>query len=189
MRDLSRSMALPSTLHHLDLRVAHADRGLEATAAVKVARHPSESLERLWLRIVAFAWQWTEGIAFGPGLCEPDEPDVGAALPDGRRALVVRVGTPAPGRVDRDLRANGGARVAVLFESPRRLSAFMEEARGQGITRIAAADLAAIDPPLLAALALRDERRIRAGFTFVEGHVYVDVGGETLDGPLHRTGA
>jgi uncharacterized protein YaeQ len=189
MRDLSRSMALPSTLHHLDLHVAHADRGVEASAVVRVARHPSESPARLWLRIVAFAWQWTEGIAFGPGLCEPDEPDVGAALPDGRRALVVRVGTPTPARIDRDVRANAGARVAVLFESPRRMAAFLEEASGQKITRIDAAELAAMDPPLLAGLAARDERRIRAGFTFVEGHVYVDVGGTMLDGPLHPRGA
>jgi len=182
-------MALPSTLHHLDLHVAHADRGMEASAALKVARHPSESPERLWLRIVALAWQWTDGITLGPGLCEPDEPDAAVALPDGRRALVVRVGTPAAARVDRDIRANRGAHVAVLFESPRRMAAFLEEASGQGITRLGAADLAAIDPPLLAALATRDERRIRAGFTFVEGHVYVDVGGTTLDGPLHRPGA
>jgi uncharacterized protein YaeQ len=179
-------MALPSTLHHLDLHVAHADRGLEASAALKVARHPSESLERLWLRVVALAWQWTDGIAFGPGLCDPDAPDVLADAPDGRRALVVRVGAPTAARVDRDVRAAGAGRVAVLFESPRRLAAFLDEARGQGIARLAAAELAALDPPLLAALASRDERRLRAGFTFVEGHVYVDVSGETLDGPLHR---
>jgi uncharacterized protein YaeQ len=187
-------MALPSTLHHLDLHVAHAggEPGapvVDASVAVKVARHPSESVERLWLRIVAFAWQWTDGIAFGPGLCEPEEPDLSVVRPDGRRALVVRVGMPTPARVDRDIRANAGARVAVLFDSPRRMAAFLDEARGQGISRVDAAVLAALDPPLLAALAARDERRIRAGFTFVEGHLYVDVGGTTLDAPLHRPGA
>jgi uncharacterized protein YaeQ len=179
-------VALPSTLHHLDLHVAHADLGAEASASLKIARHPSESLERLWLRVVALAWQWTEGITFGPGLSDPDAPDVLADAPDGRRRLVVRVGAPIPGRVDRDVRAAAGAKVAVLFESPRRLAAFLEEARAQGITRLAAADLAAIDPPLLAALAERDERRVRVGFTFVDGHVYGDAGGRTVDGPLHR---
>jgi uncharacterized protein YaeQ len=179
-------MALPSTLHHLDLHVAHADRGLDASAALKVARHPSESLDRLWLRIFALAWQWRDGIAFGPGLCDPDAPDVLADGPDGRRTLVVRVGAPPPARVDRDVRAAAGAKVAVLFESPRRLEAFLAEARGQGIARLAAAELAAVDPPLLAALAARDERRIRVGFTFVEGHVYVDVAGAALDAPFQH---
>jgi uncharacterized protein YaeQ len=179
-------MALPSTLHHLDLHVAHAERGLEASAALKVARHPSESVERLWLRIVALAWQWTEGIAFGPGLCDPDAPDLHVDAPGGRRALAVRVGAPAPARVDRDIRAAAGGRVAVLFESPRRLAAFLDEARAQGLQRLAAAELAALDPALLAALSLRDARRLRAGFTFVEGHVYVDLDGDALDGPLHH---
>lgn len=181
-------MALPSTLHHLDLHVAHADRGMDASVSLKVARHPSESPERLWLRIVALAWQWTDGIVFGPGLCEPDEPDLAATRPDGRRSLLVRVGTPTPARVDRDLRGNAGARVAVLFDSPRRLAAFVAEAREQGIGRIEGADLAALDPPMLAALAEQDERRITVGITFVEGHVYVDIRGTTLDGPLHRPG-
>ena len=47
------------------------------------------------------------------------------------------------------------------------------------------AELAAVDPPLLAALAAHDERRIRAVLTLVSGHVYVDVAGSTCDGPLH----
>ncbi len=69
-------MALPSTLHHLDLRFSQADAGVDGEVSVKVARHPSETMERLWLRILAFAWKWREGLAFGPGLCEPDAPDL-----------------------------------------------------------------------------------------------------------------
>jgi uncharacterized protein YaeQ len=179
-------MALPSTLHHFDLHVAHADRGVEATAAVKVARHPSETTERLWLRVLAWAWQWQEGIAFGPGLCEPDAPDVLAAHLDGRTKLVVRVGRPDPQRVERDLNGNSGAKVAVLFDSPRRMEAFAAEARERGSGRVSAAEMAAVDPALLAALATRDDRRVKVGFTFVADHVYVDVAGTTLDGALER---
>jgi uncharacterized protein YaeQ len=179
-------MALPSTLHHLDLRVAHGDVGVEGEASVKIARHPSESIERLWLRILAYAWKWREGLAFGPGLCEPEAPDLLAALPDGRCSLVARVGKPEPARVERDVNQNAGAEVAVLFESPRRLEAFLAEARERRLVRAAAADLAAVDPALLSALSERDERRIRASVTLVADHLYVDVGGRTLDGPLHR---
>ena len=99
MGDLLGPMALPSVLHHVDLKLADVDRGIDQALAFKVARHPSETMERLWLRVLALAWQWREGIAFGPGLCEPDAPDVVAALPDGRAALVVRVGKPDPERV------------------------------------------------------------------------------------------
>ena len=181
-------MALPSTLHHLDLTFSQADAGVEGAAQLKVARHPSETIERLWLRILAFAWKWREGMAFGPGLCEPDAPDLAAALPDGRAAAIVRVGKPDPQRVERDVNQNAGAEVAVLFESPRRLAAFLEEARTGRFERAASADLAAVDPPLLRELATHGDRRIRANVTVVADHLYVEVDGRTLDGPLHRRG-
>jgi uncharacterized protein YaeQ len=179
-------MALPSTLHHLDLRLSHADDGVQGEVSLRLARHPSETVERLWLRILAYAWKWREGLAFGPGLCEPEAPDVLASGPDGRPSLVVRVGKPEPSRVERDVNQNAGAQVAVLFESPRRLEAFVAEAREQRLGRAVAADLAAVDPALLTALSVRDDRRIRVAVTLVADHLYVDVGGQTLEGPLHR---
>jgi uncharacterized protein YaeQ len=180
-------MALPSTLHHFDVRFSRADDGIEGDTAFKVARHPSETMERVWLRVLAFVWKWREGLAFGPGLCEPEAPDLLAAGPDGRPVLVVRVGKPEPARVERDLSHNGGSDVAILFDAPRRLEAFLAEAREKKYQRLAAADLAAVDPPLLAALGERDDRRIRATVTLVADHLYIEVAGRTLDGPLHRS--
>jgi uncharacterized protein YaeQ len=185
----SRAMALPSTLHHLDLHFSQGDLGVAGHVTLKIARHPSETMERLWLRILAFAWKWREGMAFGPGLCEPDAPDVAAALPDGRTAALVRVGKPDPQRIERDVNQNGGAEVAVLFESPRRLEAFLAEAQQGGYTRAAAADLAAADPALVKELGSREERRIQASITLVADHLYVEVNGRTLDAPLHRRGS
>jgi len=182
-------MALPSTLHTIDLRFSQADLGVSGEVSLKVARHPSETMERLWLRILGFAWKWREGMAFGPGLCEPDAPDLAAVLPDGRTAALVRVGRPDPQRIERDVNQNAGAEVAVLFDSPRRLEAFLEEARAGRFERVARADLAAADPALLRELAAHEDRRIRASITLVADHLYVEVGGRTLDGPLHRTGS
>ncbi|HYD41920.1 MAG TPA: YaeQ family protein [Anaeromyxobacter sp.] len=179
-------MALPSTLHHLDLRLADADRGIDQAIALKVARHPSETMERLWLRVLALAWQWREGIAFGPGLCDPDAPDVLANELDGRIALIVRVGRPDPERVARDVAQGGGAKVAVLFDGPRRMEAFVAEAQERGLARLEKAELAAVDPPLLAALARREDRRLRCELTLAGDHLYLAVESEHLDGPLHR---
>lgn len=179
-------MALPSILHHLDLKLADADRGVDQALALKVARHPSETMERLWLRVLALAWQWREGIVFGPGLCEPDAPDVLANELDGRPALIVRVGRPDPERVARDVAQGGGAKVAVLFDGPRRMEAFVVQAEERGLARLEKAELAAVDPPLLAGLARREDRRLRCELTLAGDHVYLSVDGEHLDGPLHR---
>jgi uncharacterized protein YaeQ len=179
-------MALPSILHHLDLRFSQVDAGVEGQVSLKIARHPSETMERLWLRILAYVWKWREGMAFGPGLCEPDAPDVAAALPDGRTSVLVRVGKPDAQRIERDVNQNAGAEVAVLFDSPRRLAAFLAEAHDGRYTRAAAVDLAAADPGLLAELGSREERRIKASITLVADHLYVEVDGRTIDAPLHR---
>ena len=85
--------------------------------------------------MIAWLWQWEDGITFGPGLCEPDEPDAFVASPRGGFSLLVRVGKPEAERIDREVSRNSGARVAVLFESPRRMEAFLEEARSSGLTR------------------------------------------------------
>lgn len=181
-------MALPSTLHHFALRFSNGDSGVEGEAALRVARHPSETMERVWLRVLAYAWKWREGISFGPGLCEPDAPDVLAVEPGGRASLVVRVGKPDPARVERDVNRNAGAEVAVLFDGERRLEMFVAEARAAGLTRAVRAELAAVDAALLAELASVDERRIPVVITIVADHLYLDVHGRTLDGPLLRGG-
>jgi uncharacterized protein YaeQ len=180
-------MALPSTLHHFDVILSHVDRGLDLKLSLKAARHPSETMERLWLRVLAYCWQWEETIAFGPGICEPDEPELLALGPDGStRTLLVRVGRPEVARVEKDLARGGGARVAVLFEGERRLEAFLAEARAGRPERLARADLAAVSLSLLSALSRREERRQKLGLTIVADHLYLDLGGETLDGPLIR---
>jgi uncharacterized protein YaeQ len=180
-------MALPSTLHHFDVRLSHVDRGLHRDLSVKVARHPSETAERLWLRLLAFCWQWEETLAFGPGLCEPDEPDLWAVGPDGStRTLLVRVGRPELARVERDCARGGGARVAVLFESPRRLDAFLAEARAGRPERLARAELAAAPEAVTRALRGREERRTALGLTIADDHLYLELPGESVDGPLER---
>ncbi|HEX9050577.1 MAG TPA: YaeQ family protein [Anaeromyxobacter sp.] len=179
-------MALPATLLHFDLHLAHADEGLDRDLSFRIARHPSETSERLWLRVLAYGWRWSEALELGPGLCEPDAPDLLARLPDGRTSAVVRVGKPDPERVERDVSRNAGASVAVLFESPRRMAAFLAEARDRRLARLAAVELAAVDPELLRRLSACEDRRIRLSLTFVEGHLYAEVGGRMHDGPLER---
>lgn len=180
-------MALPSILHHFDVALADVDRGVHETFSVKAARHPSETVERLWLRLLAYCWRYEEGIAFGPGLCEPDAPDVVANRLDGTPSLVVRVGQPEPARVLRDVNANATAKVAVLFESPRRMEAFLEEARSGGLSRLARVELAAAEPGLLRALASDEARRAKLTLTIASDHLYVDRGGATFDAPLIRS--
>lgn len=69
-------MALKATIFKAQLAVADMDRGHYADYALTLARHPSETDERMMLRLVAFSLHAHELLAFGKGLSDPDEPDL-----------------------------------------------------------------------------------------------------------------
>ena len=57
-------------LYDFEVALAHVDRGLDARLEVRTARHPSETLERVFLRLLAFCWFHEERLAFGAGLSD-----------------------------------------------------------------------------------------------------------------------
>jgi uncharacterized protein YaeQ len=177
-------VALAPTLYDFDIQLSHVERSLDLRLAFKVARHPSESMERLWLRVLARCLFHQERIAFGPGLSEPDEPDLLADDLRGERVLWVRVGRPEPERIQREADRAPRARVAVLFDSPARLEAFVAEARERRLGRLGRVELAAPDPVLLRWLAGVDERRTRMTLTAVGDHLYAERSGASVDGPM-----
>ncbi len=179
-------MALTPTLYDFDVALSHVDRDLHERLSFKVARHPSETLDRMWLRALAYCWLHEERMTFGPGISDPDEPDLFAEDLTGQKTLWVRVGKPDPVKLQREADRAGRARVAVLFESPQRLEAFVAEAREAKLARLARIELAAVDATLLARLAAVEERRTRLALTIVGDHLYVERGGQALDGALTR---
>lgn len=179
-------MALPATLHDFQIELAQVDAGVNTLVSLRAARHPSESMERLWLRVLAHCWLWRERIEQGPGLCDPDQPDVLARDLTGEIRLWARVGRPEPLRVQQEADRNPRAEVAVLFDSPRRLESFVSEATTAGMGRLSRVALAAVDPAFLAGLARVEERRTRLSLTIVGDHLYVERAGSSLDAPLLR---
>jgi uncharacterized protein YaeQ len=180
-------VALPSTLYDFQVELHHVDRSLEQQLHMKAARHPSETMERLWLRALAFCWCWEERLAFGAGLSEPDSPDLLATDYAGNVTQWIRVGKMEADKVQRILDRNSGARVTLLFDAPRRMTEFVEEARAAKLVRAARLELAAVDPALLRSLAADESRRAKLSLTIVGDHFYVDRGSDSWNGPLERT--
>jgi uncharacterized protein YaeQ len=67
-------MAIKSTIFKAELNVADIDRNYYASHALTVARHPSETDERMMVRVLAFALNANEYLEFGKGLSSDDEP-------------------------------------------------------------------------------------------------------------------
>lgn len=105
-------MALPSTIHKLTLHVSDLDRGYYAEHALTLARHPSETEERLMARVLAFAMHASARLEAGRGLSCIEDPDWLERELDGTLARWIDVGLPDLKRVKRAL--SQARQVAVL---------------------------------------------------------------------------
>ena len=87
-------MAIKSTIFKASLNIADMDRGYYADHALTIARHPSENDERMMVRLLAFALEASEHLAFSRGLSAEDEPDLWAKDLTGEIQLWIDVGLP-----------------------------------------------------------------------------------------------
>lgn len=69
-------MALKATIFKTELQIADMDRHYYQTHMLTVAQHPSEGDERMMVRLLAFALNATEMLAFTKGISDSDEPDI-----------------------------------------------------------------------------------------------------------------
>ena len=96
-------MALKSTIYKANLQIADIDNSYYADHALTLARHPSETDERMMVRLVALTLQAHKlqsvcggdgTMAFGAGLSDPDEPDAWLRDFTGQTRLWIEVGQP-----------------------------------------------------------------------------------------------
>ncbi len=105
-------MALKSTIYKVALTVADVDRGHYADHALTVARHPSETDERLMVRVVIFALHAHEHLEFGKGVSSAEEPDLWRKDLTGVIEEWIELGQPDPKDV---MRACGRARRVSVY--------------------------------------------------------------------------
>jgi uncharacterized protein YaeQ len=72
----TNAMALKATVFKATLQIADMDRHYYADHTLTVAQHPSETDERMMVRLLAFALYANESLTFGKGLSSDDEPDL-----------------------------------------------------------------------------------------------------------------
>lgn len=112
-------MAQNATIYKIELSVADMDRHYYETHKLTVAKHPSETDERLMLRIVAFALNAHEQLEMTKGLSTDDEPDIWLKSLSGEIELWVALGLPSEkvlrqscGKADKVIVYPYGGRVA-----------------------------------------------------------------------------
>ena len=176
-------MAQTATVYSFDIELAHVDRGVYASLAFRVAQHPSETDDALLARVLAYCFEYTDGLQFSTkGLSEPDDPPLAVRDPTGSLQTWIEIGVPD---ADRLHKASKAARRVVVYthKDPARLLRLLEGAR---IHRRDSLELYAFDRDFLAEMAARLSRRMVFHLSITDGQIYVVSDEATLTGSIER---
>ena len=170
-------MALPSTIYRVTIQLSDIDRGIYETLQATVARHPSETEERLVARLLAFALFYEPDLMFAKGLAAGDEPDLWLKRPDDRVQLWVEVGLPES---DRLIKASRHAeRVALIACGKTR--AMWEQQHLTKLANLANLTVISIEQAFINNLVSTLDRCINWSITVNDGNLYINVGSETFE--------
>jgi len=121
-------VALKPTIFKFKISLSDLNRNYYDTLNLTVAQHPSETPERMMVRVLAFCINAQEHLAFTQGLSAVDEPDIWAHSLDGQLALWIDVGEPA---VDRIKKARRIAQAVKVYSFNTKSNAWWAQAGDQ----------------------------------------------------------
>lgn len=179
-------MAIGSVVHTFTLTIADVDRGVYDDVSLRVARHPSETDAFMVTRVLAYALEYTEGIAFGGTVSSTDEPAVLVKDLTGRVLTWIEVGAPDAERLHF---ANKLADRTVVY-THRDPSRLLPRWEGKKIHEADTIVVRSFDPAFIDEAATRLDRRNTVTVTMTDGRLYLDINGASLSAEVadHRIG-
>jgi uncharacterized protein YaeQ len=171
-------MALKATIYRAQLQVADMDRAVYADHALTLALHPSETEERLMVRLLAFALNAPGddrdgALQFARGLSDTDEPDLWQHDLGGRLRHWVEVGQPDERRL---ARACGRADRVTIYAYGSAAGIWWSGLAGK-VARLAALQVWQLPATQTRALAALAARSMSLQVTVQDGQVWVGNGG------------
>jgi uncharacterized protein YaeQ len=175
-------MAIKSTIFKANLQIADMDRALYATHQLTLARHPSETDERMMVRLLAFALNVPAddhdgALVFGRGISDTDEPDLWQHSLAGELRQWIEVGQPDDRRL---VRAGGRAERVTLYVYSNAAPIWWAgvQSKVARLSNLAVWQLPAAQSQELAALA---ERSMQLQVTVQDGQLWVGNGQRSVE--------
>lgn len=163
-------MALKATIFKAQIGIADMDRGYYADHALTLARHPSETDERLMLRVVAFALNAHDRLEFGKGLSDEDEPGLWRKTLTGTIETWIEIGLPDTKRLRK---ACGRAREVLVYAYGRGADMWWRQT-GEELARHENLSVWTLPIETTQALAALADRGMRLQFTIQDGVVFAN---------------
>ena len=178
-------MALKATIFKAELQVSDLDRGHFETHALTIARHPSETDERMMVRLLAFALNADAALEFGRGLSAEDEPDLMKKDLTGQIELWIEVGLPD----ERDVRkAAGRADEVKVYAYGARSAGLWWAANGEALSKLRNVSVLEVTAETCEVLKRFAARNMKLSCTVQDGHAWFASGDETLSVELRAFG-
>jgi uncharacterized protein YaeQ len=169
-------MALKSTIFKADLQIADMDRQYYDGHALTIARHPSETDERMMVRILAFVLHAHEALSFGKGLSTDDEPDLWQKDLTGAIELWIDVGQPDEKRI---MKACGRSNQVMIYSYSSMSNIWWNQiaSKVDRAKNLSVFNLPAATSQTLAKLA---QRSMQLQCTIQDGQVWINGEGESI---------
>lgn len=161
-------MALNSTVVKAELQVSDMDRHYYATHNLTLAQHPSETDERLMVRVLAFALYADERLEFGRGISDEDEPALWRRDYTGEIELWIELGHPDESRIKK---ASGRAGQVVVINYGGRASDIWWDKIASSLTRLKNLTVLDIPAEVVDALPAIGERGMRLNALIQDGEL------------------
>jgi uncharacterized protein YaeQ len=163
-------MALKSTIYKVELQIADIDRSYYQTHGLTIARHPSETDERMMIRVLAFALYASDSLNFGKGLSDTDEPDLWDKDLTDAVLRWIEVGQPDETRIRKA--CNRAEHVVVLPYGGHATQVWWAGLTNK-VARHRNLEVIAVDAESSTALAALAQRSMRLQVTIQDGEIWI----------------
>ena len=170
-------MAIKATIYKAEVQIADMDRHHYQTHNLTLARHPSETDERMMMRVLAFIRHANESLTFGKGISADDEPDLWDMDLTSAILLWIEVGQPDEKRI---LKACGRAAQVIIYTYASNASIWWGQV-GSRIDRARNLTVVNIAAPISQALAKFAQRNMQLQVTVQDGQVWITSNNETVE--------
>ena len=170
-------------IYRFQIELSDIERAVYETLDFRLAQHPSEHMPYLLTRVLAYALNTQEDLAFSAtGLHDPDTAAI--SIPDtfGGFKLLIEIGSPSARKLHKATKVSKAVKV-YTYKSPER---FMSELREEKIHRADEIEFYSFSAEFLEELALVIKRDNRWDILFDDGSVTIQVGELSISGELLR---
>ena len=171
-------MAIKSTIFKADLQIADMDRNYYQPHLLTLARHPSETDERMMVRLLAFALHADEELSFTKGLSSDDEPDLWLKSLSDEIELWIDVGQPDEKRIRK---ACGRAKQVIIYCYSSRSAEIWWEQNRSKLQRCSNLKVIHISKDASKQLANLAQRNMQLQCTIQDGQVWLADDAESVE--------